>query len=179
MIDSFAGVQNVSWFVHLGNNVSWFVHLQESWLGNPICLPSGNMARKQCFLVCPPSVNMARKLCFLVCPRSGNMARKQCFPGLSTKHGWETMFPGLIRNHTNIHSIFNGDFTFSQATFNPNAFSVQKCFLPEENTVIFLYISSGICSLFYAFWNSFRRKFYGSQLYRTRIFYRREPVKLY
>ena len=44
-----------------------------------VCPASGNMARKQCFLVCPASGNMARKQCFLVCPASGNMARKQCF----------------------------------------------------------------------------------------------------
>ena len=74
-------------------------YLPETWLGNtynvscfptfgkngyetmflPVCPLSGNMARKQCFLVYPWLGNMARKQCFLFCPPSGNMARKQCF----------------------------------------------------------------------------------------------------
>ena len=144
-----------------------------------VCPPSGVMARKQCFLVYPPSCNMARKQCFLVCSPSGNMARKQCFLVCPRNMGGKRCSLVWQETITNIHSIFNGDFTFSQATFNPNAFLVQKCFLPEENTVFFVYISFGICCLFYAFWNSFRRKFYGSQFHRTRIFYRREPAKIY
>ena len=43
------------------------------------CLPSGNMARKQSFLVCPPSGNMVKKQGFFVSPPLGNMARKQWF----------------------------------------------------------------------------------------------------
>ena len=43
------------------------------------CQPSGNIVRKQCFLVCLTLGNMARKQCFLVCPPLGNMEEKQGF----------------------------------------------------------------------------------------------------
>ncbi|XP_028391786.1 metallophosphoesterase 1-like [Dendronephthya gigantea] len=70
------------------------------------------------------------------------------------------------------------DPSFILAVFNPNTYSIQKCFLPEENSVIFLYILLGVCSLFYTFWNSFRRNFHRSQICKMRIFYHREPVKI-
>ena len=100
--------------------------------------------------------------------------------GGHTHHSCQVLHQGNIPEFTlpSFSWRNRNDPSFLMATFNPNAYSVGRCFLPEENTVIFLYISLGFCSLFYIFWNSFRRKFYRSQLYRTRIFDHREPVKI-
>jgi hypothetical protein len=65
----------------------------------PVCSPSGNIARKQCFPVSPLQENMAKKQCFLDCPPSGNLARKKCLlicPPSGNKARNLTIFPGLF-----------------------------------------------------------------------------------
>ena len=75
---------NVSWFFHLQetwlqNNVSWFFDLLETWLGIKqyfqVCLYAQKTSTPNDLscMACPLSGNIARKQCFLVCRPLGNM----------------------------------------------------------------------------------------------------------
>lgn len=53
--------------------------------------------------------------------------------------------------------------SFLLATFTPNNFAVTKCYLPEESTVIFIYIISGIALLLWIILT--RRRFFRNNIY--------------